>query len=376
MSQAESTKVMTVQDIERAKKKAATVSDAFYKTQLHADTTTINYIQKAAESMLQVEMEDAEKYVSIRYDANTWWVLLAMPYKQGRSPIPAFDRVRTVQIDDHHGCFHCSCGFQDLYGLPCRHATHVARHYVTDFQEWNHQDVDLRYHNIYCMLVATKDPGSMNDDEKAIRANLISARQKCISIPFAPPICEYESGVKYAVGTRCDNKEFGTYNCVATRIRNVKDKVVAVLNYSESDVACALRTLDDGMDDAAGFTQESHKCDSTSDWYDGSGIGDDDVMTFSWDASSTLECNTSPSAYAEAAPLWKEFMQELEEASPTTRNYGIGILKGSVIELKSRNAKRALHFSEGNPKGSIISSKVKSQSTKSTHKKQGYYPSL
>jgi hypothetical protein len=117
------------------------------------------------------------------------------------------------------------------------------------------------------------------------------------------------------------------------------------------------------MDDAAGFTQESHKCNNTSDWYDGSGIGDDDVMTFSWDASSTPECNTSPSAYAKAAPLWKEFMQELEEASPTTCNYGIGILKGSVIELKSRNAKRALRLSEGN-KGSIISSKVKSQSTK------------
>jgi hypothetical protein len=67
-------------------------------------------------------------------------------------------------------------------------------------------------------------------------------------------------------------------------------------------------------------------------------------------------------------------MRELDEASPATRNFGIGILKGSLIELKSRRAKRALRFSEGGPKGSIISSKFKSQSTKSTHKKQGYYP--
>jgi hypothetical protein len=64
------------------------------------------------------------------------------------------------------------------------------------------------------MLVATKDPGSMNDDEKAIQANLISARQKGFSIPFAPPICKYESGIKQAVGTRCDNEEFGTYDSV------------------------------------------------------------------------------------------------------------------------------------------------------------------
>ena len=132
------------------------------------------------------------------------------------------------------------------------------------------------------------------------------------------------------------------------------------------------------MDDAAGFTQESHKCDSTNDWFNDSCILDDDhddTMTFSWDASITPErSKASSSAYAEAAPLWKEFVQELDEASPTTRNYGIGILKGSLIELKTRNAKRALSFSKGGPKGSIISSKVKSKSTKLTHKKQGYYP--
>jgi hypothetical protein len=119
---------MTVQDVTRAKKKAVTVSDAFHKTQIHAETAYIQYIQKAAESMVQVEMEDADNYVSIGSDAKTWWVLFAMPRKQGKSPIPAFDRVRTVQIDDHHGCFWCSCGFQDHYGLPCRHVTHFARH--------------------------------------------------------------------------------------------------------------------------------------------------------------------------------------------------------------------------------------------------------
>jgi hypothetical protein len=373
MSQAESTKVMTVQDMARAQKKSLSVSDAFHKTQLHADTATIQHIQKAAESMLQVEMHAADNYVSIRIDAKTWWVLFAISRRQQKSPIPAFERVRIVKIDDD-GCFHCSCGYQDRYGLPDRHVSHVARHYGTNFEAWNHQDVDLRYHNTYCMLVAMKDPATMHDDEKSIHANLISARQKDYSIPFAPSIGGYESGIKYAIGASCNEEEFHSYDIIATHIRNVKEKVVAVLNYSESEVSRALMSLDDGIDDAAGYTQESHKCDNTSNWYNGCGSDDDDPMTFSWDASNTPEHKASSSAYAEAAPLWKEFMQELDEATPTTRNYGIGQLKESLTELKSRNAKRALCFSDGVPKGSIISSKVKSKSTKSTHKKQPYYP--
>jgi hypothetical protein len=67
-------------------------------------------------------------------------------------------------------------------------------------------------------------------------------------------------------------------------------------------------------------------------------------------------------------------MQELDETSPATPNFGIGMLKRSLLELKSRKVKLALPFCEGGPKGSFISSKVKGQSTKSTHKKQGYYP--
>ena len=60
-------------------------------------------------------MEGADNYVSIRIDAKTWWVLFAMPRKQ-KGPIPAFERARTVHVDDHHGCLLCNCGFQDRYG--------------------------------------------------------------------------------------------------------------------------------------------------------------------------------------------------------------------------------------------------------------------
>jgi hypothetical protein len=293
---------MTVQDMARAQKKSLSVSDAFHKTQLHADTATIQHIQKATESMLQVEMHAADNYVSIQIDAKTWWVLFAISRRQQKSPIPAFERVRIVKIDDD-GCFHCSCGYQDRYGLPDWHVSHVAHHYGTNFEAWNHQDVDLRYHNTYCMLVAMKDPATMHDDEKSIHANLISAHQKDYSIPFAPSIGGYESGIKYAIGASCNEEEFHSYDIIATYICNVKEKVVAVLNYSESEVLQALISFDDGIDDAARYTQESHRCDNTSNWYNGYGSDNDDPMTFSWDASNTPEQKASSSAYAEAAPL-------------------------------------------------------------------------
>jgi hypothetical protein len=45
---------------------------------------------------------------------------------------------------------------------------HVSLHYGKDFESWTHNNVDLQDHNTYCMLVATKDPGAMIDEEKSI----------------------------------------------------------------------------------------------------------------------------------------------------------------------------------------------------------------
>ena len=106
MSQAESTKVITDQDMAKAQKKAIAVSDMFHKNQLHADTPTIQHIQK----VLQMEMADADKYVSIWIDAKTWWVLHGILNRRlGKSPIPAFERIRIVTIENN-GSMHCSCG--------------------------------------------------------------------------------------------------------------------------------------------------------------------------------------------------------------------------------------------------------------------------
>ena len=155
---------------------------------------------------------------------------------------------------------------------------------------------------------------------------------------------------EHAVGARCNKDEFSTHELVAAYIQKVKDKTVALLSYSESEVSQTLMGLNYGMN--AGFTQESHNCNNNSDWdsdssndddnrmensnlCDGSENNDDNPIAFSWDASETPEYKASTSTYAEAAPLCKELLQELDEASPSTRNYGLGILKGSIISLLS-----------------------------------------
>jgi hypothetical protein len=89
------------------------------------------------------------------------------------------------------------------------------------------------------------------------------------------------------------------------------------LNYTDSEVSSAFRALNDGADNAAGFTQESYNC------YDGEWPGDDNddddddgggggAIDFSWDPSGTPEGKTSSTAYAEGAPFCKEFLQELD----------------------------------------------------------------
>ena len=81
MLQAESTKVMMEQDMERTKNKRQGVLDSFYKTPLHSNTPMSQYLQKEAESMLQVETNEAEKYISVRVSINTWLVLRGIPRK-------------------------------------------------------------------------------------------------------------------------------------------------------------------------------------------------------------------------------------------------------------------------------------------------------
>jgi hypothetical protein len=94
MSQAQSTKVMTEQDMERAKLKRHAVAKEWHKTPLHSMTPTSQYLQKEPESMLQVQMEQVEKHISVRINTSTWWVLCYIPLNNTmNSPFPAVQQV-------------------------------------------------------------------------------------------------------------------------------------------------------------------------------------------------------------------------------------------------------------------------------------------
>jgi len=377
MSQAVSTKVMTDQDAERAKRKAAAVSASFHKTQLYSDTETGGEVQKVAESMLVEEMREATKYISIRIDERTWLVLRGVPRKASSHRMPVFERVRVVTLKDD-GTMVCSCGYVDRFGIPDRHVSHVALSYsINKFEWWSHHSIDLRFHNSYCRFVATKDPEHMSDQELSIKNRLIEARRLHHTVAMAPPIRPYESCSKFAIGACCDDED---YNQIVVRVKSVSAKKVSILNYGESHVQSILAALDSGMGSGTGFTQESHNCMNEVD--------NDLLMS---NASDPEDCN--PSAFAtsserdESNPLQgtmssirartKELLQELEGSSPNTRRKYEEMVGNHIHEVKAVKARRRLRLSKETNRnhGRIISGKVKSKNAKPRHEKQRYHPS-
>ncbi len=95
MSQTESTKTLTEQDQERGKDKTRKVADSIHKTQLHSSNSNSQYLQKEADSQLEDEMQAAEKYISIRINSNTWFVICGTTCKSTNigSMIPSHLRV-------------------------------------------------------------------------------------------------------------------------------------------------------------------------------------------------------------------------------------------------------------------------------------------
>jgi len=209
MSQAESTKKLSEQDAERTEVKLRSISDSFYKTPLHSSSVMAKHITTKAESHLQAEMEEAKNYVSVRVDGRTWLVIRSVPRKTVTTPIPKFERVRMVTIDN--GCMKCSCCSTDQYGIPDCHIAHVCLFYGTGFKSFSHHDIDLRHHTSYCQLVATKDAASMSDSELELRSSLLRARRMELPLPAAPEIFEFESGAKFSIGSNCSEEKIGGY---------------------------------------------------------------------------------------------------------------------------------------------------------------------
>jgi len=218
-----------------------------------------------------------------------------------------------VTIDDN-GCMKCSCCSTDQYGIPDRHIAHVCLYYGTGFESFSHHDIDLRHHNSYCQLVATKDASSMSDSELELRSSLIRARRMELPLPAAPGFFEFESGAKFSIGSNCSEEEIGGYAEIWARICRVKKQRAAALNYSASEIISALRSEEKAQVHAAGFTQSQHNCDSSED---------ESTISFgNWD-SAELEPRAELSGYDKAAPFIQQLHQSIHESDTAAQDYAI-----------------------------------------------------
>lgn len=365
MSQAHATKVMSEQDLDRTDLKRLEVAKSWHKTPLHSKTPTSQHVQKEAESMLQDAMDRVETYISVRIDTNTWWVLYyVLSTEAPQSPIPVVRRVRVVTRDEN-GVMRCSCGAPHHYGMPDSHIAHVAVKYGINFKAFTHHDLALRNHNNYCMFVGTRLESDMTAEEKDIRRALIQARQQESGLPSIHSVKSFESRSEYAVGTMCTSSELTCFEDVYAAISTLYNRTLPkILNYSDSDVEVALDALANGYDNAAGYTEVQHNCEHT-----------DEPITFpDWDAASSGHSSralTKLSAHAQVQPIFKEYSQVMEKASANVRKAGLDILNKALSELKAAHVADTRHKA---PTGSIVSGKLKSTKSSSSHMKQKYYP--
>jgi hypothetical protein len=360
MSQAQATKVLTDQDFDKAKMKKRAASSSFHKTQLYSSTATSQDLQKESESMLQEEIIESEQYSSIRVDETTWWVLRSVPRKIRNDPIVDFERVRVVTIDKN-GSMECSCGYTSHFGIPDRHVIHVASHYGENFMGFNSSNVDIRFHNVYCHLVASKDETEMSQDERDLRGKLIQLRELELKVPFAPSICSMEGGPKHAISIDSEGQGNRTYHEVYSRITSTKSQEPAILKYSKAEVASAIRSFVDGSSNAAGFSQSQHNCESWDD-------DDDGAVLPSFDSPANAACKLPAASKAEAAAVVKELRQAMENSTPTSLANAISRCEELTEEL---NTRRKLQMGGGAPsKGTIVSGKLRAKSRKRKHEKQ------
>jgi len=360
MSQAQSTKILTEQDEARSELKTRQVADAFHKTQLHASTPTVQHIQKEAESHLQEEMDEAVYYLSIRLDVFTWLVLRGMKRTCSNSPIPVYERVRLVKVDKD-GKMSCDCGFYDRNGVPDCHMAHVALYYGIGFVWFSHHDIDLRFHNTFCHFVATRSESSLSDEELAIRSSLLKLRKQDLPIPQAPLLTKFEDCSKFAIGSSCNIVESNSgYEEVSACIQRVREKKVSVLNYTDAEVASALRAFERGGDNAAGFTQSQHNCESSD--------GDDDGIAFpAWDEPTTAS-TTQGTARRAIDPVIREYQKAIENSTPNSKRQSLEMIQEETNRL---NARRRVDM-EGlePPRGRRVSVKLKARKSKGKHVKQ------
>jgi DnaJ-domain-containing protein 1 len=133
------------------------------------------------------------------------------------------------------------------------------------------------------------------------------------------------------------------------------------LNYSEAEVASAIRSFVDGSSNAAGFSQSQHNCESWDD-------DDDGAVLPSFDSPANAACKLPAPSKAEAAAVVKELRQAMENSTPTSLANAISRCEELTEEL---NTRRKLQMGGGAPsKGTIVSGKLRAKSRKRKHEKQ------
>lgn len=337
MGLAESTKTLLTQDKDRWMRKNKVVADALVKHNLRSDSQTSDHITKEAEGDLMREYQNRHNYASRRMGANKWEVLF-MNKRVHSKLIPNFERVRVVSIAED-GTINCTCSKPEDIGMPCRHISHVLECYSNDFEGFVSQDVDIRYHNIYCSYVAYKPQLDLSDEEKEIRAKLLNLRR---SNPAQLPVarCEMNS-VESAVGKKIDFA-----GSIADHIENMQKVSPICSNYTKQQMEKALQKHGLG----GSFREVRHNVPNGT--YDDDASVDWTAFTGGGDQHNTPE----RTLYEKTKPIIKELHEVYDGASPETHNRVCAELERLVHE---GTRKRALDFDGGAPPcGKKVSGKV------------------
>jgi hypothetical protein len=88
---------------------------------------------------------------------------------------------------------------------------------------------------------------------------------------------------------------------------------------------------------------------------------DDDNITFDWDKSARQAPAEGISAYAETMPYKKDFMKAVEGCSAGTRKWALSQLDALANAV---NEKRKKEMGSAAPKGSVVSAKLPSNTTR------------
>ena len=135
------------------------------------NTCSVRYISKKAAGQLMLQVQNLQNYASIRTGPTTWNVLRSTSQTYEKKIIPVFERMRCVNWNCDK-TLSCDCGYTERWGMPCRHMAHVVEFYSDQKCFFTHQDVDIRWWDVYTKIVVAMEMENINCEEKILREKL------------------------------------------------------------------------------------------------------------------------------------------------------------------------------------------------------------